>query len=243
VSQVHILLLLNGSRERYAGGADKARERAWAGYCSPGTSLDIGYLPSEAESGGLSRAYAFGEGNAMTLAPLYPERCAQAERDGFDAVVIHCCSDPGLEEARARVRIPIVGPGETMLRAAALVGRRIGMTVPSNESMEPHTEQVRRVGLESRLVGIAPINRPLGKYAAQDPRAMTEAVVGAAQYLVERGADVICPSGLAYVPVRVSAREVAERVGVPVLNPALLAVRTAEMLVEALSGSRASVAT
>jgi allantoin racemase len=239
---VRLLLLLNGSRERYAGGADEARRRAWAGYCSPDTRLEIGYLPGEAESGGLSRSYAFGAGNALSMAPLYPERCAQAERDGFDAVVIHCCSDPGLAEARALVRIPIVGPGETMLQAAALVGRRIGMTVPSNESMAPHEEQVRRVGLESRMVGLEPINRPLGAYAAQDGRAMTEAVVAAAQRLVHRGADVICPSGLAYVPVRVSGREVAERVGVPVMDPALLAVRTAEMLVEALHGSHAPVA-
>jgi Asp/Glu/hydantoin racemase len=240
---VRLLLLLNGSRERYAGGADEARQRAWAGYCFPGTRLEIGYLPGEAESGGLSRAYAFGAGNAMTLAPLYPERCRQAERDGFDAVVIHCCSDPGLAEARARVRIPIVGPGETMLQTAALIGRRIGMTVPSNESMEPHVEQVRRLGLEPRVVGMEPINRTVGTYAAQDPGAMTEALVAAAQRLVDRGADVICPSGLAYVPVRVSARDVAERVGVPVMDPALLAVRTAEVLVEALRSSRAPITT
>jgi len=239
---VHILLLLNGSRERYAGGADQARRHAWAPYCAAGTRLEIGYLPGEAESGGLSRAYAFGAGNAMTLAPLYPDRCVQAERDGFDAVVIHCCSDPGLAEARTRVRIPIVGPGETMLQAAALIGRRIGMTVPSTESMEPHQAQVRSVGLASSFVGIEPINRPVCAYAAQDPRAMTDAVVAAAQRLVERGADVICPSGLAYVPVRVKAREVADRVGVPVLDPALLAVRTAEMLVEALRGSHAPTA-
>jgi allantoin racemase len=238
---VRLLLLLNGSRERYAGGADEARRRAWIGYCSEGTDLEVGYLPGEAESGGLSRAYAFGLGNALALAPLYPERCVQAERDGYDAVIIHCCSDPGLAAARARVRIPIVGPGETMLQAAALLGRWIGMTVPSTESMEPHVAQVRHLGLEPRMVGIEPVNRPLGAYGQQDPWAMTEAVVAAALRLVERGADVICPSGLAYIPVRVSAQEVAARVGVAVLDPALLAVRTAEMLVEALSPARRAV--
>src|SRR5207237_5166499 len=76
-SNVRILLLLNGSRERYAGGADVARQRAWNAYCSPGTHLEVGYLPGASETGGLSRAYAFGAGNAMTLAPLYPGRCVQ----------------------------------------------------------------------------------------------------------------------------------------------------------------------
>ena len=41
---------------------------------------------------------------------------------------------------------------------------------------------------------------------------------------------------------RVSAREVAERLGVTVLDPALLSVRTAEMLVEALAGQRQAAA-
>ena len=54
------------------------------------------------------------------------------------------------------------------------------------------------------------------------------ALVAAAQRLVDRGADVICPSGLAFIPVRVSADEVADRIGVPVLDPALIAVRSAE---------------
>lgn len=231
---MRLLLLLNGSRERYDGGADEARLRRWSAYCSPGTHLEVGYLPGEEESGGISKTYEFGRGNALSMASLYPDRCAQAEKDGFDAVIIHCCSDPGLEEARERVCIPVIGPGETTLRAGALVGRRIGMTVPSDESVEAHLEQVLHVGiLRERFVGVAPINRPLGKYAAQDPVAMTEAVVTAARSLVERGADVICPSGLAFIPVRVSAREVSDRIGVPVLDPALLSVRTAEMLYEA----------
>ncbi len=82
---MRLLLIMNGSRERYAGGADEARRRRWLEYCSPGTRLEIGYLPSEAESGGVSKSFAFGTGEAATLAALYPDRCVQAEREGYDA--------------------------------------------------------------------------------------------------------------------------------------------------------------
>jgi allantoin racemase len=233
---MRLLLLLNGSRTRYAGGAGEARLRVWREYVSAGTQLEIGHLPDEAE------IFPFGRGNALTHANLYPDRCAQAEADGFDAVIIHCCSDPGLAEARHRVRIPIVGPGEVTLRAGALLGHRIGMTVPSDESLEAHLSQVRALGLEQQVVGIQPIRRAVGEYAKQDPRALTDALAEAArQLVVDRGADVICPSGLAYIPVRVSAREVTERLGVPVLDPAFLAVRTAEMLVEARSRTPVAV--
>ena len=43
----------------------------------------------------------------------------QGEKDGFDAVVIACCSDPGLEDAKDLVSIPVTAPME----AAAAVGR------------------------------------------------------------------------------------------------------------------------
>src|SRR5690348_6350752 len=114
---MRILLLLNGPRERYIGGADTARQQIWSQYCSPGTQLEIGYLPSANESGGVPGVYAFGSKDALSLGGFYPDRCAAAERDGFDAVIIHCFVDPGLRAARDRVGIPVIGPGEVTLRA------------------------------------------------------------------------------------------------------------------------------
>jgi hypothetical protein len=66
---MRILLLLNGPRERYVGGADTARQIAWGAYCSPGTELTIGYLPSRGENGG-AKVYEFGSKEALTLGPL-----------------------------------------------------------------------------------------------------------------------------------------------------------------------------
>lgn len=71
---------------------------------------------------------------------------------------------------------------------------------------------------------------------------MTDSWFAAARTLVEQGADVICPSGLASIPVRVFAAEVARRLGVPVVDPALVSVRTAEMLVAAARPAREAVA-
>lgn len=232
---MRIRLILNGSRERYAGGADEARLAVWSTYCSPGTHLELGYLPGEKESGGISRAYEFGQGDAVrNHAQLYPQACQEAEADGYDAVIMHCCSDPGLYDARRRVAIPVIGPGEATLRAGAVIGRSIGMTVPSDASVAHHWRQIRDVGVAEHVIGVEPINRAIGKYKGQDPAAMTDALVAAAERLVQRGADVICPSGLAFIPVRVSAAAVSERIGVPVLDPGFIAVRTAELLVSSL---------
>jgi allantoin racemase len=232
---VRILLLVNGPRERYVGGADTARQRTWSQYCSPGTELEVGYLPSFGPDGAPTKIYAFGAADAMQVAHLYPDRCAQAEQEGFHAVIIHCFVDPGLYAARARVNIPVVGPGEVTLRAAAMLDRKIGVSTPSVASVDHTWPQVRELGIENKVVAIEPIIAPLAPFDQQDPAAMLEVTVEALQRLVDKGAEVICPSGLAYIPIRVSAQEVSERIGVPVLDPALFAVRTAEMLVLGLS--------
>jgi Asp/Glu/hydantoin racemase len=230
---MRILLLLNGPRERYVGGADTARQVTWGAYCSPGTELTVGYLPSRGENGG-AKVYEFGSKEALTLGPLYPDRCALAEREGFDAVIIHCFIDPGLSESRARVRIPIVGPGEVTLRAGATLSLKIGITTPSGETIGSYGPYLKALGIENHVVGIEAIDRPLAPFARQDPAEMTDAFLEAGRRLVERGAEIICPSGLAYIPIRVAAAEVSQRLGIPVLDPALLSVRTAEMLVAAL---------
>ena len=235
--RMRILLLLNGPRERYVGGADAARERKWREYCSPVTKIEVGYLPSPEESGGISRVYGFGTKEALSLGPLYPDRCVSAERDGFDAVIIHCFVDPGLRETRRRVRIPVIGPGEVTLRAGATLSRKIGITSPSDETLDCSWQYVRDLGVESHIIGIEPIQRPLDAYAQQDPGEMMEALLAAAQKLIQQGAEMICPSGLAYIPIRVSAAEASQRLGIPVLDPGLLSVRTAEMLVSALQRS------
>lgn len=230
---MRILLLLNGPRERYVGGADTARQVTWGAYCAPGTELTIGYLPSQGENGG-AKVYEFGSKEALTLGPLYPDRCALAERDGFDAVIIHCFIDPGLSESRARVRIPIVGPGEVTLRSAATLSRKIGITTPSGDTLDSYGPYLQALGIEDCVVGVEAITKPLMPFTRQDSVAMTEAFLDAGRRLVQRGAEIICPSGLAYIPIRVSAIEVSQRLGIPVLDPGLLSVRTAEMLVAAV---------
>ena len=73
---MRLLLVLNGSRARYAGGAGEARLRVWREYVSAGTQLDVGYLPDEAA------ILPFGAGGALTHANLYPDRVRAVILDG-----------------------------------------------------------------------------------------------------------------------------------------------------------------
>jgi len=55
----------------------------------------------------------------------------EAQRQGFDAVIMNCFDDLGVEQARSVVDIPVVGIGSASLFFAAQLGRRIGLIVPN----------------------------------------------------------------------------------------------------------------
>ncbi len=58
-----------------------------------------------------------------------------AEKEGFDGVVIACCSDPGLKDAKTLVSIPVTAPFEAAARTAPALGR-LSVIVPLIESGE-----------------------------------------------------------------------------------------------------------
>src|ERR671931_1858688 len=55
------------------------------------------------------------------------ENVIRAEREGYDAVAISCFVDPGIEEARSVVDIPIVSSLETALLVASTTARSFGL--------------------------------------------------------------------------------------------------------------------
>jgi Asp/Glu/hydantoin racemase len=55
--------------------------------------------------------------DAIEAAPHVVRTVTQAAGEEFDAVIIDCTDDPGVEEARAVVSIPVVGAGEALWAA------------------------------------------------------------------------------------------------------------------------------
>src|SRR5712691_7878847 len=93
--------------------------------------------------------------------PLTEFRCAaqtirnalEAERAGYDAIVIGHFQEPGLLEIRGAVDIPVVGLGEANLLAALSMGRRLGLVTIDPVFIDWHERQVRAFGLGERVVG------------------------------------------------------------------------------------------
>jgi allantoin racemase len=64
------------------------------------------------------------------LTPEILEQVMLAERSGMNAVIVDCMEDPGVEEARRLVHIPVVGPGHAAMSLAALLSYRFSILYP-----------------------------------------------------------------------------------------------------------------
>ena len=58
------------------------------------------------------------------------EGVARAEKDGFDAAIVGCFGDPGVDAARELATIPIIGPCEASLAASVPLGHQASIITP-----------------------------------------------------------------------------------------------------------------
>jgi allantoin racemase len=181
--------------------------------------------------------------SAYEAALVVPElaravRCARDE--GFDGVIVGCFSDPGLDALRELVDTPVIGPGSSTFHLAAQLGTRFTVISPQDGGAGQTAARLRALGLAQKFGSVRGIGLSVLDLA-RDREAVLERVTRVARTAArEDGADVLvlgCMSmGFAGV-----TDEVQKRVELPVVNPVVAALKTAEMVVAmGLSHSKAA---
>jgi allantoin racemase len=144
-----------------------------------------------------------------------------------DAIIVGCFSDPGLGALRELFDCPIVGPFEASFHLAAQLGTRVGV-VTILESVVPMLDRVAwGLGLAGRYAGAAAIEVPVLELKNDPARVAALVVESGRRLMSRRDADVLvlgCMS-LSFLGVAEHART---SVGIPVVNPAMCALKTAE---------------
>jgi len=160
----------------------------------------------------------------------------QAERDGYDAFFMNHFQDVGLYDARAAVKIPVLGLGEASLHHACTMGRRLGLIAINPAFIPTHHEQVRRYGLQQRIAGIRAMQASMSDYmeAFTSPAKKSELRAifeREARCLIDEGADVIVPTG--GIPMMLFGKEPDANVdGAPIVNGVTVVIKAAEMAVK-----------
>ena len=67
------------------------------------------------------------------ILPEILEKIVESENNGMDAVIVDCMEDPGVEEGRRLVDIPVVGPGHAAMNMAVTLGHKFSILYPMKQ--------------------------------------------------------------------------------------------------------------
>jgi allantoin racemase len=160
---------------------------------------------------------------AESMLAMFPDAV-----EGDDAVIIGCFGDPGLGRARECVPGPVVGPAAASLHLAAQVGERIGIITVVTEVIPVLEDLVAGYGLERRLAGITAVDVPVLELRA-NREAVLQRMAAGGRELVAAGADVLVLGCMTMGFLDV-AEQLTGELDVPVINPVLASLHTAEAL-------------
>ena len=160
----------------------------------------------------------------------------QAEREGYEAFFMNHFQDVGLYDARASVKIPVLGLGEATLLHACTAGRKLGLLAINPAFIPTHNDQIVRYGLQQRVAGIRAIEANISDYmeAFVSPAKKSQLQTlfeREARRLIDAGADVIVPTG--GIPMMLFGMEPDANVdGAPIINGVTIVIKAAEMAVK-----------
>ena len=151
-------------------------------------SADLTITQSLIATGPVSIECEFDE--AMSVPGIVAEAIA-VERSGADAIIIDCMGDPGLKAAREVVSIPVLGPSETSMHLAAMLGHRFSV-VTVLDAVVPMIENLAKVyGTCGKLASVRVINIPVLELE-KAPEKLTQELAKASLAAVEEdGAHAI----------------------------------------------------
>jgi len=146
----------------------------------------------------------------------------------YDAIIVAAFSDPGLAEARARSRIPVLGIAESALLTARMIGRYFSI-VTLGPALRPLIETaVREAGCAERLVDLHMLDTPdIAAEKVQDVHG--KALAELCRLAAEGGkvSSIVLGGG----PLAGLARRLSGATAIPLLDGTACAVRHAETLV------------
>ncbi len=161
-------------------------------------------------------------------------KAIDAERSGANAIIIDCMGDPGLHACREVVSIPVLGPCQTAMHVASMLGHRFGF-VTVLDRLRPLIDNLAATyGLSGNFASFQAVDIPVLELA-HDMNALNAALANKALTAInEDHADYIilgCTGFLGCATAMRSALLKADR-DVPVIDPIPLAVHMADALVK-----------
>ena len=200
----------------------RRREGLMNGWAFAGTQVSVIDVPNGPAS--IESTY-----EEMIAIPPTLDLIMDVESRGFDAAIIGCFGDPGLEAARELVRMPVIGPCESAMLTAAGLGHKFGV-LTIYDSLVPMMEMLAvKAGVSGKLSSVRPTNIAVLDLM-KDPEATKATLIEVARACVERDRADALLFGCMTMSFLDMGDEIGAALGVPVVNAGRCALKHAEML-------------
>lgn len=159
------------------------------------------------------------------------ENALAAEAAGYDVFAIGSVQDPGLEEVRSLLRIPVVGYGESAMHFASCLSTKFCVLVFQQGFEQMMDLRIQRLGLAARALPTMLIDarfEDIGRGLAA-PEALVAQFTAAARAAIALGAEAIIPGQL-YLSEAVARAGVTRIDEAPVIDGLTSVLKMAEVM-------------
>lgn len=167
--------------------------------------------------------------DVVLAAPEIVQLAADGQNAGFDAVVLYCFSDPVIDACREALRIPVIGGAQASCLAALNVCRSFGVILADEARLPEKKLFLRTLGVSPERIGqIAAVNlNGISPWA--DRETTFKKLLACGQKMMrETHTEAIVLGCLSFLGL---AEPLGRVLGIPVIDPAVAAVTTAESIV------------
>lgn len=167
--------------------------------------------------------------DVVLAAPEIVQLAADGQNAGFDAVILYCFSDPVIDACREALRIPVIGGAQAPCLAALNVCRSFGVILADEARLPEKKLFLRTLGVSPERIGqIAAVNlNGISPWA--DRETTFKKLLACGQKMMrETHTEAIVLGCLSFLGL---AEPLNRVLGIPVIDPAVAAVTTAESIV------------
>lgn len=167
--------------------------------------------------------------DVVLAAPEIVQLAADGQNAGFDAVVLYCFSDPVIDACREALRIPVIGGAQASCLAALNVCRSFGVILADEARLPEKKLFLHTLGVSPERIGqIASVNlNGISPWA--DRETTFKKLLACGQKMMrETHTEAIVLGCLSFLGL---AEPLSRVLGIPVIDPAVAAVTTAESIV------------
>lgn len=167
--------------------------------------------------------------DVVLAAPEIVQLAADGQNAGFDAVVLYCFSDPVIDACREALRIPVIGGAQASCLAALNVCRSFGVILADEARLPEKKLFLHTLGVSPERIGqIAAVNlNGISPWA--DRETTFKKLLACGQKMMrETHTEAIVLGCLSFLGL---AEPLSRVLGIPVIDPAVAAVTTAESIV------------